>query len=1431
MDSYIASMDPITRKSIKGDLRIRILFLTNNPSKKEEYEKTFSTYGSKLYYVNDEEICDNPTNENILKILSKEEPTPHYIIRETTKLENAMTGETISGRNVIENPSCAPPFVLNISNLEVWIPFWDSKTNTLKDMDHKTYIHSFNGYIDPKRESLKTENTFGWDHLFVNPQTGKSLQESTSDIYGKISSRQLVLSDFITNHLFYKKPQSLRFNKELLPKQGIDFSEEMSVGKFFSENKYLSNPHLKDWGLLNIHTNIINEGVFFKAATCRPVKNYFSPPFGGIPLTAKKSQAEETIFMYHDLNHHNIPDLICDFKLPESNHPEIAIQMRNVYCVWRMMSEAMTLVIADMLYADSLVKTDGELRSVVDQRIYPLFESLNLIGTREEKIKSLLYANTRYAILGDDSVWRKLLIPGKEDKLDAYKNHFEKFFIGDHVWTFKNYNNMEKMKSTMRKWVELVTPDEFRNAGTILLSDVVRELSQMGSNLSSIHSTVPCVFDYIIKTRIFPIHQQNHQQQSEVQPISESIRKERAYRRYIIGQMSFYSHYMEIEGMLSRGEKISQMLKQSVPFTNIYNQYCQDVHYLLGKGIISIATAHNYLQVHPIFPPIFIAYGRQSSKSIQEALMELYNENLQSFNKQKQQSFEHIKEYMKNKMMFLTGYPGSGKGTQGKQLSEQFGIAHLSTGELFRAEAASGSDVGKQMDEYMQKGQIIPKELTFSYLKSELSKNKYKNGFLLDGYPKDTECREFIIETLKELQYEVAAALYFDVSRESVTERLSGRLHCFTCEHDYHILFHKPKIEQTCDHCSSTLQCRKDDQIDTIKKRLDVFEQRTNDVLQYFSDSKLIIHLNSWKPPMEVFDDICRIIEEKRNVLLYKGGSYFSRLPLNNNPRSSRFHNHIDAKNHMLLSKIISLVDEKSNEFQNKIYPISSLCLGPQCSDAAFSGVYSCLPNFHNISCDTNDEAFSTGGMGTEGFDYQQVLATLETASTFSGQGVMTELEEDIYENEFDVDGNSKILLDVGETPYTMDWSHLPNWKEKMISNVPKFELHHGVDILKLPNEVGVLGTGPIDLDLLHKKTRNSDFCVGGWFVFRKEDRWAYRSNEFSNADYSTCMKRLLEQAKALREIVSQLAPNRPFTSSCSLEKVHAMWSFPGEDVKEKIEQESESLPQQEEQPNNDNSQTNNWSNMSYITSDGVQEVPVSFLVKQISDGKKLGQLNKTMTSVWTNKLDPNRNENIQRTPDVTVDSICCKIGKDGMIWILLGVVDKSFIPPGESNPERCHGLVFPGGGHYERIGGRVEGTSHLFEPSHGSSVQAHERELMEEVSLSCSSALLRDVIAVMDVPDYCTAKQCVRVIFGNLLNPNELPKTSDEITETFWVPLDQVISIAQKKTSFNESSSKQPLYFTFHHGEMFLAVKNCSKFNSFKEQCVARARSFWDSC
>jgi hypothetical protein len=608
-------VDPITKKSDPTSVSIRIVFLTSNEFKKKEYKEFLGDgFGVRLFYENPVEEL---TEEVARRILSQMNPTPHYILREESQLIDARTNKVIAGHEIVKCPKEAPPFLYNKAFVHVWKPIWN-KDSFLENIEHSSYEHQIKGYIEPEYEHKKDDTVFGWDHLFVNAETGRTNLENSTSTWGKNSARQLVLGDFVLQHLFYAKPQTLKHHAELNFKQSIEFSEKNSVSEFIKNNPYLSNQHLNKWGLYDLRQRILDEGVFFKAAISRPMKNYFSPPFAGIPLTAKKTKVEETIFFAHDLNHQNIYDPIFDGV----DSPE----MRNVYMAWRMMSEAMTIVKADMFYADTLVIDNPENEKSVDQRIYPLFKALDLEEVSQENrqqiMTSVLWANVQYAVLGDDSEWKKLLKKEEESKLEAYQNHFAKFFVGDHVWTFANFRNMASLKTTYTDWIGRVGEDLLQRAKLSTLSTIANKVKTRGANLLSLKDTVRYVFDEIIETRIFP------KVLSSPGNVTEEERLSRAFLRYMIGQLSFYSRYITLPGMAERADALRQTLNKDffshTDREKIRKQYTNDVRYVWGMGCITTSSALNFSEVHPIFPPVYINYSKQECKTVAEVIVKLY---------------------------------------------------------------------------------------------------------------------------------------------------------------------------------------------------------------------------------------------------------------------------------------------------------------------------------------------------------------------------------------------------------------------------------------------------------------------------------------------------------------------------------------------------------------------------------------------------------------------------------------------------------------------------------------------------------------------------------------------------------------------------------------------------------------------------------------
>lgn len=504
---------------------------------------------------------------------------------------------------------------------------------------------------------------------------------------------------------------------------------------------------------------------------------------------------------------------------------------------------------------------------------------------------------------------------------------------------------------------------------------------------------------------------------------------------------------------------------------------------------------------------------------------------------------------MKKRVIFFTGFPGSGKGTQGKEISALYNMEHLSTGELFRAEAKTDSEIGKQMAPYLEKGEIIPQDLTFNYLKTELQKTKYNKGIILDGYPKDLECYKFIIDLLHNLEFIPFLAIHFKLSREEVEMRLSGRLHCKTCNRDFHITKNPPKKEKTCNYCNGELNARFDDTLDVIRKRLDVYEEKTVPVLNEFEKLGIyrVVHANL--SINEVKNNINLTIQ--RALHEEQENPYYLKYP-KHIETDQTYHNHIDAVNTKLLHEIVISIEEQDDNYQNKIYPVAALSLGPQVTNDEYKHLYETLPNFHPIDHTLySQEAFATGKMGSKGFNFKQILTTLEICQKYSNQGVMTELEEEIYsgyvKTEY-VDSDqstywSKTINVSSNKKYIDDrLDHKKSlgsfWSDKIIPNIPIFELHHGFDIDKKINEY----KPPISPDEMVEISKEIGLTVGGWFIFQKNDLWAYRSNEFSNASYEQSIEKLNQQAMNLNKKMEEIGYN--IDNGFSLEKVIAMWRF-----------------------------------------------------------------------------------------------------------------------------------------------------------------------------------------------------------------------------------------------------------------------------------------------
>ena len=186
----------------------------------------------------------------------------------------------------------------------------------------------------------------------------------------------------------------------------------------------------------------------------------------------------------------------------------------------------------------------------------------------------------------------------------------------------------------------------------------------------------------------------------------------------------------------------------------------------------------------------------------------------------------------------LLGPPGAGKGTQAKSISNRYSIPHISTGDIFRKNISENTPLGIEAKSYMDNGQLVPDEVTINMVKDRLQQDDCKNGYLLDGFPRTVHQAEALDNFLTEREESIDTALLIEVPKEFILERMTGRRVCPSCGASYHIKFNPPTNDGKCDLCGSDVIQRKDDTEETVKERLDVYENQTQPLIDFYKNKK-----------------------------------------------------------------------------------------------------------------------------------------------------------------------------------------------------------------------------------------------------------------------------------------------------------------------------------------------------------------------------------------------------------------------------------------------------------------------------------------------------------------------------------------------------------------------------------------------------------------
>ena len=206
--------------------------------------------------------------------------------------------------------------------------------------------------------------------------------------------------------------------------------------------------------------------------------------------------------------------------------------------------------------------------------------------------------------------------------------------------------------------------------------------------------------------------------------------------------------------------------------------------------------------------------------------------------------------------ILLMGPPGAGKGTQAEKLIREYGIPQISTGDMFRAAVKSGTALGKEAKSYMDKGALVPDSVTVGIVKERLAQDDCKKGWILDGFPRTTAQASALDAILHDLGIQLTAVLDFNVNRDDLVKRVSGRLVCRQCGASFHKEFRPPKQEGVCDNCGGELYQRADDNEVTVRERLTVYDTSTKPLIDYYKVSGRYFEINGDQSMDKVFADV-----------------------------------------------------------------------------------------------------------------------------------------------------------------------------------------------------------------------------------------------------------------------------------------------------------------------------------------------------------------------------------------------------------------------------------------------------------------------------------------------------------------------------------------------------------------------------------------------
>ena len=210
--------------------------------------------------------------------------------------------------------------------------------------------------------------------------------------------------------------------------------------------------------------------------------------------------------------------------------------------------------------------------------------------------------------------------------------------------------------------------------------------------------------------------------------------------------------------------------------------------------------------------------------------------------------------------LIMLGAPGAGKGTQAKKIAEKYNIPHISTGDIFRANIKNGTELGQKAKTYMDQGLLVPDELVVDLVMDRFAQPDCENGYVLDGFPRTIPQAEALDAALEKAGAKIDYAINVEVPDENIIRRMSGRRACVACGATYHLVHIPPKEEGICDTCGKELILRDDDKPETVQKRLDVYHEQTQPLIDYYTKQGALVEVDGTVDMEDVFNAIVKIL-------------------------------------------------------------------------------------------------------------------------------------------------------------------------------------------------------------------------------------------------------------------------------------------------------------------------------------------------------------------------------------------------------------------------------------------------------------------------------------------------------------------------------------------------------------------------------------------